>query len=336
MQLQILLIILTSLFIQAFAIDLIEEGRKVIIQRDVEHILVKLNLKNTLDTLNSIGKSIFMAKRTLASNTLDSESDSNLKPFFKQLDYLAQQTEIRINAINGVFVINQQENKISRKRGLEILGDILSWGTGVPSARDHRQVLENLKLLRLDNNEMKSMLASSTNTNKAILRSLHMHESRISRNSKIIDLINRKINLQTSYSANLLEILNFKSHIELKLTETDNLVDKINNILQEGRLDKVSELAIDKNSLSKIIEGIILKHRILRPVFEGAEVARYFQLNSALFFIFFLKGWRPKTPFSVFEPILYRYICTYNSGFYIRNTLYCDCLLYTSPSPRDS
>ena len=79
----------------------------------------------------------------------------------------------------------------------------------------------------------------------------------------------------------MLEILNFKSHIELKLTETDNLVDKINNILQEGRLDKVSELAIDKNSLSKIIEGIILKHKILRPVFEGVEVARYFQLTSA-------------------------------------------------------
>ena len=77
MQQQILLIILTSLFIQAFAIDLIEEGRKVIIQRDVEHILVKLNLDKTLDNLNCIGKSIFMAKRTLASNTLDSESDAN-------------------------------------------------------------------------------------------------------------------------------------------------------------------------------------------------------------------------------------------------------------------
>ena len=68
------------------------------------------------------------------------------------------------------------------------------------------------------------MLASSTNTNKAILSSLHLHESQINRNSKIIDLINRKVNLQTSYSANLLEILNFKAHIELKLTETDNLV----------------------------------------------------------------------------------------------------------------
>ena len=103
MQLQILLIILTGLFTQAFAIDLIEEGRKVIIQRDVEHILVKLDLKKTLDNLNSIGKSIFLAKRSLASNTLDSESDANLKPFFRQLDYLARQTEVRIRAITGVL-----------------------------------------------------------------------------------------------------------------------------------------------------------------------------------------------------------------------------------------
>ena len=28
------------------------------------------------------------------------------------------------------------------------------------------------------------------------------------------------------------------------------------------------------------------------------------------FLYHFFKGWRPKTPFSVFEPILYRYICT--------------------------
>ena len=107
------------------------------------------------------------------------------------------------------------------------------------------------------------MLTSSTNTNKAILCSLHMHESQISRNSKIIDLINRKLNLQSSYSANLLEILNFKSHIELKLTETDALINNISNILQEHRLDKVSKLAIDKQGLSKIVEGIISMHKIL-------------------------------------------------------------------------
>ena len=85
MQLQILLTIVTSLFIQAFTIDLIEEGRKVIIQRDVEHTFVNLNLKKTLDNLNSIGKSIFLAKRSLASNILDLESNSNLKPLIRLL-----------------------------------------------------------------------------------------------------------------------------------------------------------------------------------------------------------------------------------------------------------
>ena len=62
MQLQILLIILIGLFTQVSPIDLIEEGRKVIIQRDVEHILIKLDLSTTLDNLNSIGKSIFWQK----------------------------------------------------------------------------------------------------------------------------------------------------------------------------------------------------------------------------------------------------------------------------------
>ena len=80
MQLQILLTIVTGLFIQAFAIDLIKEGRKVIIQRDVEHILVKLDPGQ----LEQYWQVYF------SGNTLDSESDSNLKPFFKQLDYLAQ------------------------------------------------------------------------------------------------------------------------------------------------------------------------------------------------------------------------------------------------------
>ena len=64
MQLRVLLTIMASLFIQAFAIDLIEEGRKVIIQRDVEHILVKLDLTKTLDNLNGIGKSIFFGKES--------------------------------------------------------------------------------------------------------------------------------------------------------------------------------------------------------------------------------------------------------------------------------
>ena len=46
-------------------------------------------------------------------------------------------------------------------------------------------------------------------------------------------------------------------------------------------MDLVSEKAIDAASLGGIIESIILKHRILRPVFEGAECNQYFKLSTA-------------------------------------------------------
>ena len=40
-------------------------------------------------------------------------------------------------------------------------------------------------------------------------------------------------------------------------------------------------MAIDMTSLRKIIENIILKHRILRPVFEGKHCNKYFTLDTA-------------------------------------------------------
>ena len=55
----------------------------------------------------------------------------------------------------------------------------------------------------------------------------------------------------------------------------------MNTITQQGLFDRVSDTAIDAESLSKIIENIILKHRILRPVFEGNQCHRYSELNSA-------------------------------------------------------
>ena len=69
--------------------------------------------------------------------------------------------------------MNKQQKAVSQQ-GIEIWGDILSWGTDVPSARDHRRVLETLKLLRLNNTEMRSTVLSGTQTNRALLRSLHL------------------------------------------------------------------------------------------------------------------------------------------------------------------
>ena len=268
-----------SLFVAAFAIDLLEEGRTVIIQRDVEHVLIRNDISNTKKDLFLNRKSILNAKRMLAGNKLNSK-DLNLKAFFKQLDFMTKETELRITKFDSLFNLNKQQIR-TKKRGIEILGEFLSTVTGIPSARDHRQILEQLRLLKLDASEIQSLIKTDTDTNRAILNSLHLHEGRIDAQEQSIEWVMGRISAQQSYAETLLEVLNFKARSDLHLAKADAVISNMENILQEGRLERVSETAIDSSSLSQIIEKIILKHRILRPVFEGRDTNKYFQLNSA-------------------------------------------------------
>ena len=74
--------------------------------------------------------------------------------------------------------------------------------------------------------------------------------------------------------------------------------------------------AMKKDSQLKIRFKTVINWNL--PVSEPDHVIRlcHFKPSRQLYsddqvcIVFFIKGWRPKTPFSVFEPILYRYICT--------------------------
>ena len=140
--------------------------------------------------------------------------------------------------------MNKQEIEIKR-RGIEILGELISSVTGVPSARDHRAVLESMRLLRLDASEIKSLLKTNANSNQALLKSLSLHESRITQNDKSINWLTGQIIAQQSYADCLLELLNFKARNDLNLARADQIISDAENILQEGRIDRVSEKAID-------------------------------------------------------------------------------------------
>ena len=65
------------------------------------------------------------------------------------------------------------------KRAIEILGSILNTIIGVPSAGEHRAVLEKIRLLRLDNKNVNNMLQKQNAQNAGILRTFHLHESDI-------------------------------------------------------------------------------------------------------------------------------------------------------------
>ena len=89
-----------------------------------------------------------------------------------------------------------------------------------------------------------------------------------------------RLNLQAGKATRMIEVLNFKAKINLMRAQVDQQTDKAINILQDGRNGRVSENYISRANLVEIIEKIILKQRILRPVFEGIDVHKYFSLDT--------------------------------------------------------
>ena len=63
-----------------------------------------------------------------------------------------------------------------------------------------------------------------------------------------------RINLQANKATRMLEILNFKTKIDLHMARVDHELHKASNILQDGRLGRVSENSISTDHLASIID----------------------------------------------------------------------------------
>ena len=90
-----------------------------------------------------------------------------------------------------------------------------------------------------------------------------------------------RLNLQAGKATRLIEILNFKAKIDLMMAQVDQQTNKAINILQDGRNGRVSENSSSRAHLVEIIEKIIQKPRIFRPVFKGIDVHKYFSIDTA-------------------------------------------------------
>ena len=159
-------------------------------------------------------KAIRDARGLLLVNSVKGRS-VYIKQLLKLLDHLNLEVELRSDAFDKLFDQNNLDTyKVGpNKRAIEILGDFLSSITGVPSSRDHRRVLEQLRLIKMDEDERRIFLKKATETNKAILESLHFHDREISNTSQQLAIAMSQINLQANQATQTLEIFNFKSKI---------------------------------------------------------------------------------------------------------------------------
>ena len=58
--------------------------------------------------------------------------------------------------------------------------------TGVPSARDHRKVLEQIRMMKLDSSEVKALFKRQNVENADILQTFHYQESMLSNITHVI------------------------------------------------------------------------------------------------------------------------------------------------------
>ena len=276
---QILLVLLLAQTAQG--VDVGHTGRRIILQSDVETIIITLQLDEIKRALVDMIKNTNKIRTSLTAppNELKQSTSRHYTNLFDSiLDTLDQQTTETSIRLESLFV-REQEKKY--KRAIEILGRLLSKITGVPSANEHRQVLEKVRLLRLDNENINGIIKKQNAENSEIIKTFHLHESDIDDLKKGLAIVNSKWselatwNLRaTAVMSNMAQVLSINGKINTVLETAEQILDK-------SDFDLLHRSSIDPLALGKIIDNIYLQRKNSTPVFSGSEVSQYYKLGLA-------------------------------------------------------
>ena len=147
------------------------------------------------------------------------------------------------------------------KRAIEILGSFLSTMTGVPSARDHRRVLEQIRLSKLDSGELKSLMQRWNAVNSDILQTFHYQQNELHNLSKKIG----KLSVSTQENADAIKKMMVMLLISTKINAALEPIAHMKAIMASDKLSHLSKFGITASQLSEIIESIYLKRKKRYP-----------------------------------------------------------------------
>ena len=141
--------------LSATSMDISSQGHDIILQHDVETLLVSTDLSPSRARLNEICIGIASIKKNLVSDIRNSLMKDQKTVNRAILDSI-RADELSISFIKRQYdtLFTKESNSKQSKRAFEILGSFLSTLTGVPSARDHRKMLEQIKAIRFSKREL--------------------------------------------------------------------------------------------------------------------------------------------------------------------------------------
>ena len=264
------------------ALDINSQGKDIIVQHDIETILVTTDLSPTRGQLDEITKGLKVVKQNLISdvrNTLIKEQkavnrailnsirtdESSVKFFSKQMDTL----------------LTEKARNNRDKRALEILGSFLSTMTGVPSARDHRKVLEQIKAIKFENRGLETLMSNLNNQNRELLSRFHTHDTEI---TQVVTKVNELVNISSNFASHLhkaFSLISVNSKVMNAFYTISFTISMAKDIIGKGDEGRLSRNAIPVHELRTIIDKIHLKRQTDGPVFDRENCHMYYEMKLA-------------------------------------------------------
>ena len=261
--------------------DLHRDGMPVILQTDVKAVIIKSNLSIVTNKLTELDRAIQEIRGRTGS--LDQNQiktgrkdlallSRSIDPLSRLCDDLKQQ----LGETLGHGRVSARD-----KRAIEFLGSALNWITGVPTAADHRKVLEQVKRIRLDEvtavNDMKHQNEITSKT----IKHLQVQETEIASLARKIAKLRINEYEGAGISIRTIAILYFSNQVQQMASSIRSDISHIERVLVKSDLGLLDRSAISVSNLSSIIDQIFLQQRNSTPVFQREDCQYYYTLPLA-------------------------------------------------------
>ena len=260
------------------------EGAPIILQTDFDTVVIHTKISPVRKQLSDLSleiKSIRnMVLRTTNNNLGKNNHDDPLNKFLAGI--LNAKNEMLLDQVANIDSFFR-ENETREKRALEFLGSFLSTCTGVPSARDHRKVLEKIRMLQLDSQSLLQIMESTSKGQKDIISSLQTHETEIRKAEQAIKMNSYRLLAAEKANVKMAAIFSAIVKADEIIMMANLALKRCTDILSAGDMKHLSRSSIGLADLTGIINNLYLKRHDQgnAPIFSGAESDRYYEMPIA-------------------------------------------------------
>ena len=278
--LQLLLLVMLSAL--STGEDIGHRDRQIIMQADLETVLIRTDLATIEKQLHTTELKLGEAREALMSNTLGKDphkkrESQGLLSVIKSCTSLVKQTKERFHElINSTNMNNNRE-----KRGIEFLGDVLSTITGVPSAQDHRKVIEMLWAVKAKSDGTDLLLKQSTKLNSQMLETLHLHEEKFTIFRDQMSVFDKAIGRHDEMLDKTILAISILAKVQASNHAINAIIARAEQILSKGDISRLSRYSISELDLGVLIDKIYMRRRTSSPIFDRRSTHYYYSLKLA-------------------------------------------------------